>query len=307
MKGWNSFASCGNATVEVGQGSGRRIIFTADDFGLDAAVNQAVESAHREGVLTAASLMVTAPAAADAVARAKTLPDLGVGLHLTLVDGTPCLPAEQIPDLVDAQGRFAADLWLRGVRYFFLPGVRRQLAAEIRAQFAAFARTGLVLDHANAHKHLHLHPTILQLMMDVGKDFGLRAVRLPREPLKAARCAGAQGLAPAFWSLFLRPWLARMRRQLDSHRLTHNDLLYGLDATGHMDETRLLKALHCLPAAGVTEIYFHPATVQTPVLHALMPGYEPHAEWVALMSPKVKDYLRDHGIAKGTFGDFAVR
>lgn len=291
----------------MGQVGGRRVIFNADDFGLDMAVNEAVESAHRDGVLTTASLMVAAPAAEDAVTRARELPRLGVGLHLTLVDGAPLLPAEQVPDLVDKQGRFAADLWLRGVRYFFLPQVRKQLAAEIRAQFAAFAATGLELDHANAHKHLHLHPTVLTLMLDVGEEFGLRAVRLPWEPLGAARCGGAQGLAPALWSVFLRPWLARMRRQLDRRRINHNDLLYGLDATGHMDEARLLRMLGCLPATEVTEIYFHPATVQTAALHALMPEYEQHAEWAALMSPRVKNYLRDQDIAKGTFSDFAVR
>ncbi|WP_215880244.1 hopanoid biosynthesis-associated protein HpnK, partial [Acidithiobacillus ferriphilus] len=269
--------------------------------------NEAVESAHRDGVLTTASLMVAAPAAEDAVVRARALPRLGVGLHLTLVDGAPLLPAEQVPDLVDGQGRFAADLWRRGVRYFFLPKVRKQLAAEIRAQFVAFAATGLALDHANAHKHLHLHPTVLTLMLDVGAEFGLRAVRLPWEPLQAARCGGARGLAPALWSFFLRPWLARMRRQLNRRQIMHNDLLYGLDATGHMNEARLLQMLHCLPVEGITEIYFHPATLQTAALHALMPEYEPHAEWAALMSPRVKDYLRDQDIAKGTFGDFAVR
>ncbi|MBU2825566.1 hopanoid biosynthesis-associated protein HpnK, partial [Acidithiobacillus ferrooxidans] len=261
----------------------------------------------RDGVLTTASLMVAAPAAADAVARARALPGLGVGLHLTLVDGTPLLPAEQVPDLVDEQGRFAADLWRRGVRYFFLPQVRKQLAAEIRAQFAAFAATGLELDHANAHKHLHLHPTVLTQMLEVGKEFGLRAVRLPWEPLRAARCSGAKGVAPTFWSIFLAPWLARMRRQLDRRRIMHNDQLYGLDATGHMDEERLLRMLRCLPATGVTEIYLHPAMVQTAALHALMPNYEPHAEWAALTSPRVKDYLRDQDIAKGTFRDFVAR
>ncbi|WP_237747367.1 hopanoid biosynthesis-associated protein HpnK [Acidithiobacillus thiooxidans] len=300
----SSCASCGNATAEVGQGHTRRLVVNADDFGLDLAVNEAVESAYQKGVLTTASLMVGAPAAADAIRRAKSLPGLGVGLHLTLVDGAPLLPAEQVPDLVDVQGRFAADLWLRGVRYFFLPKVRRQLAAEIRAQFAAFADAGLVLDHANAHKHLHLHPTVLSLMLDIGEAFGLRAVRLPRESLAVARCGGARGFAPAFWAFFLRPWLARMRRQLDKRGLLYNDLLCGLDATGHMTESRLLGLLNCLPEKSLVEIYFHPATTQSPLLRKLMPDYEPQAEYAALLSPRVGEYLRDHQIVRGRFSDF---
>src|SRR5882757_2815693 len=121
------------------------LIITADDFGLHPAVNEAVERAHRDGVLTATSLMVGAAAAADAIARARRLPQLRVGLHLVLADGVATLPRAQIPDLVDAQGRFGNAMTRDGARFFFLPQVRRQLAAEIRAQFAAFAATGLAL------------------------------------------------------------------------------------------------------------------------------------------------------------------
>jgi predicted glycoside hydrolase/deacetylase ChbG (UPF0249 family) len=63
------------------------LIVTADDFGLHESVNEAVEQASQAGVLTAASLMVGAPAAADAVRRARKLPHLRVGLHLVLADG----------------------------------------------------------------------------------------------------------------------------------------------------------------------------------------------------------------------------
>ncbi|MBV8169085.1 MAG: ChbG/HpnK family deacetylase, partial [Alphaproteobacteria bacterium] len=84
----------------------RRLVVTADDFGLSVEVNEAVEAAHREGILTSASLMVAAPAAADAVRRAQRLPDLGVGLHLTLLADRPMSPPESLPDLVDERGWF---------------------------------------------------------------------------------------------------------------------------------------------------------------------------------------------------------
>ena len=126
--------------------------------------------------------MVTGEAAADAVARAKRMPKLGVGLHLVLVDGVPVLPPEQIPDLVGSDGRFSANVFTQGVRIFCLPAARRQLAAEIRAQLAAFRATGLTLDHVNAHHHFHLHPTIQQTLLSLADEFGIRAVRLPLEP-----------------------------------------------------------------------------------------------------------------------------
>ncbi len=121
----------------------RYLILTADDFGLAGEVNRAVEIAHVEGVLTAASLMVGAPAAAGAVETARRLPRLAVGLHLALVDALPVLPASAAPDLVDALGRLRTDMARVGAAISFLPRVRRQMLAEIRASSRPSARPGL--------------------------------------------------------------------------------------------------------------------------------------------------------------------
>ena len=87
------------------------------------------------------------------------------------------LPASEIPDLVDRDGMFRSDMARAGAAMFFLPRVRRQLAAEIEAQFQAFAATGLALDHVNTHKHFQLHPTIASMMIGIGKRYGVRAAR----------------------------------------------------------------------------------------------------------------------------------
>ena len=136
----------------------KQLVVTADDFGLAREVNEAVEEAHRGGILTAASLMVGGAAAADAVRRAKAMPSLRVGLHLVLVEGRPMLPAAAIPDLVDANGNFRDDMARAGAAIFFQSNVRRQLEEEVEVQFEAFRATGLPLDHVNTHKHFHLHP-----------------------------------------------------------------------------------------------------------------------------------------------------
>ncbi len=263
------------------------LIITADDFGLHDCVNEAVEQAHRQGVLTAASLMIAAPAAADAVARARRLPRLRVGLHLVLADGPALLPRARIPDLVDAEGRFGDAMARDGVRFFFLPKVRRQLAAEIRAQFEAYAATGLALDHVNAHKHFHLHPTVLTLILQIGRDYGLRAVRLPRE-------RGAP-----WW---LVPWLALMRRRLQRAGIACNDSVCGIADSGAMDEAALLRALAGV-GTGVTEIYLHPATVAGAPIAATMRGYRHDAELAALLSPRVRRVVEASGIPCGGFTD----
>jgi hopanoid biosynthesis associated protein HpnK len=270
----------------------RLCIITADDFGLHTAVNEAVESAHRGGVLTAASLMVGAAAVQDAAQRARALPGLRVGLHLTLADGHSVLPRQQIPDLVDADQRFHDNMVGAGWRFFALPGVRTQLAAEIRAQFAAFARLGLTLDHLDAHKHFHLHPTVLSLALAIGRDFGLRAVRVPAEPR-------------LLLTRLLSPWLALMRARLRRAGMACNDQLYGLAASGAMNEARLLKILAALPP-GVSEIYLHPAMLSGSAITASMSDYRHRDELEALLSPAVRAALTDPGMRLGGYGDIAA-
>jgi len=152
--------------------------------------------------------MVAGAAAEDAVRRAHAMPSLRVGLHLVVVDGPSVSPPAEIPDLVDGDGRFPPDQVRLGFRYFFRAPVRRQLAHEIRAQFAAFAATGLKLDHANAHKHMHLHPTVGRMMIDTGREFGLRAVRIPAEPPATLALLGTRtGIGDR--ALYAWTWLLR--------------------------------------------------------------------------------------------------
>ncbi|HEX8758296.1 MAG TPA: hopanoid biosynthesis-associated protein HpnK [Steroidobacteraceae bacterium] len=275
------------------------LIITADDFGLHEAVNRAVEQAVRDGVLTTASLMVGAPAAAEAVRLARELPSLSVGLHLVLADGWSVLPPRSIPALVDAQGRFGNNMVRDGVRFFALPTVRRQLEAEIRAQFQAFADTGLPLDHVNAHKHFHLHPTLLEMLLRIGGEFGVPAVRLPREPAWVARRAGGAIAGPAIAGL-LSPWLGLMRRRLETARMAYNDYVFGMSDSGSMDETRLLEALGSLPE-GVTEIYLHPAVESGAAIAPSMRGYRHADELAALLSPRVRAALTASGAQTGGF------
>jgi hopanoid biosynthesis associated protein HpnK len=265
------------------------VIITADDFGLHESVNEAVERACREGVLSTASLMVAARAAADAVARARCLPALRVGLHLVLADGLATLPRAAIPDLVDAGGRLGSAMVVDGVRFFFLPKVRRQLAAEIRAQFEAFRSTGLTLDHVNTHKHFHLHPTVLSMILAIGRDYGLRAMRLPRE-------AGAP-----FW---LRPWMALVRLRLDRAGIAHNDYVVGIAESGGFDERALIRTLRNLPR-GVGEIYLHPATLSGSQIAPSMQAYRHADEFAALISPRVRAVIAELSIRVGTFSDLA--
>ncbi len=156
--------------------------------------------------------MVGAPATAGAVELARRLPRLKIGLHLTLTDARPVLPAATVPDLVDSRGRFRTNMARSGAAMFFLPHVRRQMRAEIRAQFEAFRATGLKLDHANAHKHFHLHPSILAAILELAEEFGVRAVRAPFEPAPILARIEPQRLRPSAFAALARRQRARLRQ-----------------------------------------------------------------------------------------------
>ncbi|MDR3537637.1 MAG: hopanoid biosynthesis-associated protein HpnK [Acetobacteraceae bacterium] len=269
----------------------KRVIFSADDFGLSEAVNEGIERAHRDGLLRSASLMVAGPAAADAVHRARRLPGLRVGLHLVVIEGPAALSPPEIPALLDANGQIPSDQLRLGLRYFFRPAVRRQLEAEIRAQFHAFAATGLTLDHANAHKHMHLHPTVGALMLRIGRSYGLRAIRVPAEPPWVLAACGTPG---SLGDRLLYRWTDLLHHQARRAGMVVNDHCFGLAWSGRMTAERLQRLAEHLPE-GVSEIYFHPAAGRDATLDRLMPDYQHEGELQTLLHPGVAAAFRAAG------------
>ena len=258
-------------------------------------VNEAVECAHRHGVLGSASLMMAGPAAVDAVRRARVMPSLRVGLHVVAVEGPSMLGHAALPSITDARGAFPEDQLGLSLRYL-RPRGRAQLAEEIEAQFAAFAATGLRLDHANAHKHMHLHPVVGGLLIRAGLRHGLGAIRVPAEPPYVLRACGE---TPRLPDVALYRWTRLLRWRAKRAGLRANDHCFGIAWSGQMELNRLLRLIPELPQ-GVSEIYFHPATEQTDALRRVMPGYRPEAELAALLDPAVRDAL----IQAGTISTF---
>jgi len=241
--------------------------------------------------------MVSGDAAADAVARARAMPSLGVGLHLVLVEGRPTLPPDQVPDLVDTTGHFRTDMVRAGITIFAKPAARRQLLAEVDAQFAAFAATGLTLDHVNAHKHFHLHPTIASAILKAGRSYGMKSVRAPLEPrdVLAKIEPGNGGIDIA------RLWALLVRRRMRAAGMIVPDQVFGLAWSGALTAARLRGLIENLPD-GLTEIYAHPATDDHYPGHA--PGYAYRAELAALTDPLAREAVSRDRIERGCFADF---
>jgi chitin disaccharide deacetylase len=240
----------------------RRLIVNADDFGRSQSINQAVARAHREGILTTASLMVNEPAADEAVRLARENPKLGVGLHLTLVCGIAALPAARIPHLADANGRFSENPVSAGCRYFFNAACKEELRAEIELQVAKFHATGLVLDHVNGHLNLHLHPTVFRILIDNAQPWGIRAMRLTRDLFFLnARLASGQWPYRLSHAAIFGLLSARARPSLAGQNIRHTAAVFGLLQNARVDSDYIAKLLPRLPA-GDSELYSHPSLDQ---------------------------------------------
>jgi len=242
--------------------------------------------------------MVASPAAADAVRRARAMPNLRVGLHVVLVEAAPALPPERIPDLVGPDGRFRTDMARLALEMTVRPRVRAQMAAEIAAQFAAFAVTGLTLDHVNAHKHFHLHPVIAHELIATGTKFGARAIRVPFEPTAVLRAIEPAAAALAPW--LLGQWARVLRAQARRAGMATPAAVFGLAWSGAMTRERVRGLLEKLPA-GLIEIYTHPATANAFAGHA--PGYRYSDELAALTDPDCIAALHRSGFRLGGLGD----
>jgi hopanoid biosynthesis associated protein HpnK len=269
----------------------KQLVINADDFGLDPAVNAAVAQAHTEGILTSASLLITAPHAAEAVAFAKVNPRLGVGIHLCLVQGIAAAGGT----LPDSPFTLSAQLTL---------GTRSAdtIETELRAQVDRFLSTGLRPTHLDTHQHTHLHPTVLKIVAKLARENCIAFVRAPVEPLcPALRCSRQRLLRKLARAAIFASLGTRAQRKLRQSGLRTVDRAVGVLDPGHVTELFLAAYLERM-LDGLTEIFLHPAASMTEALRVCQPDYEHAAELAALCSPRLRQLIGERGIQLANFG-----
>jgi len=282
-------------------GAERRLIVTGDDFGLSPGVNAGVVQAYREGILTSASLLVNAPASAEAASLAHEHSGLAVGLHLALVQGRASAPPSSIPGLVGPQGDFSDCAVVSGIRYFFFPGIRAQLRREVEAQLRKFHSFGLALSHVDGHMNMHLHPVVLDILIELAPQYGIAVIRLTRDPLlQALRLDPRWPLRKAAEGLVLWRLTCWAEPRLRAAGIRFPDVLYGLHQSGAIDEDYLRALIPSLPA-GTTELYCHPGVMPDPEVERRMPGYQHAKELAALCARSVRQSLYEHGVALANY------
>jgi hopanoid biosynthesis associated protein HpnK len=262
----------------------RRLIVTADDFGGSPEINKAVIKAHLEGILTTASLMINEPGADEAIELAHRHPTLGVGLHLVLCKGKSALPHEKAPKLVKRTGFFEDSPLRAGLKYFFDRAIKSDLKKEIELQIRKFRGTGIPLDHISGHLNIHMHPVVLDILLDLHKIYLFPAIRLTYDPFGLGLKLDRRNLFYKITHAMIFSFLSRRNRLLlIKARLPHADRVFGLLQTNYIDKQYVLKLLTHLPK-GTSELYVHPGQQDSDL------------EMEALLSQDVKQVIRTNQI-----------
>ena len=283
----------------------RRLIINADDFGLTAGVNRAIIEGCTKGIVTSATIMANGAAFQGAADSAKSLPRLGTGCHIVLVDGKAV--ASGLYTLTNGRGHFRNSL-----KDFARAAWQKQIASgevqrEAEAQIHKIQLTGITVTHVDSHKHTHMLPQILRPVLRAAKTRGIRAVRNPFEPLGSwpswlvARKPGlwVRSLAVAAFHYFA----ADFREAIREEDMLTTDGTVGIATTGLLDQRILLALLKGLPE-GTWELVCHPgyadadlATTGTRLIQSRQ------VELQVLTSPETKAMLDACGIELISYPD----
>jgi len=239
----------------------RRLIVNADDFGLTQGVNQAVIELRRANALSSATLMATSSQCVQAVSFAGQLPSLGVGCHVVLVDGTPALPASEIPTLIDnsapEKGLFRAKLST------FVADLLRgrisdsEIEAEANAQIKKLLKAGIRVTHVDTHKHTHIFPRVLRPLLRATLACGVKAIRNPFEPNWSLNATASAGHVRKMQVRLLRSQSAAFTQEVNRAGLLTTDGAIGVLATGTLDALTIRNLLAAMPD-GTWELVCHP-------------------------------------------------
>ena len=272
----------------------RRIVINADDFGLCEGVNKAIAQAHKEGVLTSATIMANMPASAEAVKQAKKMPDLGVGVHLNLFEGRALSQQACVEQLVDGDGRFKFSPAVLSLLSVAGHRIRNAIRAELSAQIQWAFDNGLKPTHLDSHKHIHCFPAMFPLVCNLARRFGIGAVRWCFEPRALCNIPWPLSGETARRKAGLIRAMGWINRKQDSQLLKTNGLV-GVTHMGKVD-VNFFRAV-CLYDIGRTvEVMTHPGLDGDLQPNEAGLPQQRKVELQALCDERTKQYLKDGAV-----------
>lgn len=273
-----------------------RLVVNADDLGLHPSLDAGILRAHREGIVTSATLLAMGPTAAEAADRARAQ-GLAVGLHLALSTRlTPAAPAQAVSTV--APGGRLRGSWADFARDWLMGKVRREeVALELDAQLRRARELGVAVDHLDGHQHLHVLPGIRPLVEALAAR-----EKLPlRWPDALPRMKWLRTPGPALKTTLLTVLARTAPRAPQGVRRVSAG---GVFEAGRLDEAALLAALDALPS-GDFELGCHPGEGVPHVPEDPAWRYGWQAELAALTSPRVRARLDERGIQLHSYGTLA--
>jgi hopanoid biosynthesis associated protein HpnK len=276
----------------------RSLVVNADDLGLTVGVNNGIFDAHDHGVLTSASLFANGRATADAIARALRRPSLGVGCHLTLVDGQPTLSPARVPSLIEGDGRFRTS-WKPFIVSCLLGRISlAEVELELAAQIDRIRSAGVTLTHLDAHKHVHAYPPIFAIVTRLAERFRIPVVRVPferRPNIYGSRPQRRTARSQALLNAAMLPWAWRDYRSAARAGIRTPHFI-GRTLTGVLSTEALTTMVRALPA-GVTELMVHPGYVDETLMGLSTRLLDARADEVGLLTgADTFDLLNDQRI-----------
>lgn len=279
----------------------KQLILNADDLGLTRGVNEGILRAHRDGILTSATLMANGAAFDHAAELARATPSLGVGCHLVLVGGQAVAPPREIPSLADSDGRLPTSLGALVARVSSGRVRRADIERELRAQIEKIQRAGISPTHLDTHKHTHVLPRVLDALGRVAQEFGILRVRKPIERLRHSWSSGAAKPQQLVAASAARAVTVRFRALLKKYGLRSPEHFLGLASTGGLGPATLRCLIDTLPD-GQTEIMLHPGICDADLAQTGS-RLQHQREWEleALLDPAVRQAVHAHGIELITY------
>jgi hopanoid biosynthesis associated protein HpnK len=231
-----------------------RLIVHADDFGLSQPINEGIRLAHAQGIVTSTSLMANGAAFEHAINICLDTPTLDVGIHLTLVEDRPVLPADTVPSLVDGTGRFHRHATVLARQYLTGKICLEHVRAELEAQIERVMDYGVRITHLDGHQHAHMLPQILRITIELARKYGIAHVRSASERMRSYMLWGGGGLTRLPQLLGLNA-LALLGRDASSRHIDH---FVGFFFGGKLTKSNLLTLIKNLPQTGTCELMCHP-------------------------------------------------
>ena len=282
----------------------KQLIINADDFGLDETVNIGIVKGHTGGFITSTTIMPNGKAFDHAIALASQDKTLDLGIHLTLVGEKSLCDEKEVSSLVDYDGNLFPQYPQFLQRYLAGKVELSHIYKELRAQVKKVMDFGIPVSHLDSHQHLHIMPGIIDLVIEIAKEFGIKAIRIPREPyffLGSYPCSPVRFLSRAGLT-FLAQLAARKARQ---NALLAPDHFFGMLAGGNLQEEFLLAILDKLPQ-GVSEIMMHPGTNNQVLNEKYGWNYHGQEELAGITSKVVKERCFDNNIKLISFRDLSL-